>query len=67
MGYNLSNTKKIQPVEPSCRKTIYTSLEEAQDMVSYIKESRRVPEISVYKCMSCGFWHLTSKSKKYPK
>jgi hypothetical protein len=63
MGYKLPKTKKISPLELPCKKTIYNSLEEAQDMISYIKENRRVREISAYKCMSCGFWHLTSKSK----
>jgi hypothetical protein len=63
MGYKLSNRKKIDPVELPCSKTIYYSPEEAEDMIRYIKENRRVREISVYKCTSCGFWHLTSKSK----
>lgn len=63
MSYKLPNTKKINPIEPLCKKTIYNSPEEAQDMISFIKENRRVREIHAYKCMSCGFWHLTSKSK----
>jgi hypothetical protein len=63
MGYKLSNTKKIHPVEPSCKKTIYNSQEEAQEMISYIKDNRSVKEIHSYKCTICGFWHLTSKSK----
>jgi len=58
MGYKFSNIKKIPPIEPVCKKTIYNSLEEAQDMIRYIKENRRVQEIHAYKCMSCGFWHL---------
>lgn len=61
MGYKYSNTKKIDPIGLPCKKTIYTTLEEAQDMIKYIKENRRVQEISAYKCLSCGFWHLTSK------
>ena len=63
MGYKLSNIKKIHPIEPPCKKTIYNSPEEAEDMIKYIQEHRRVQEIHAYKCMSCGFWHLTSKSK----
>jgi len=63
MGYKLSNTKKLNPIEPSCKKTIYYSPEEAEDMVRYIKENRRVKEIHAYKCLTCGFWHLTSKSE----
>jgi hypothetical protein len=63
MGYKLSNIKNISPIGPPCKKTIYNSPEEAQDMIKYIKESRRVQEIHTYKCMVCGFWHLTSRSK----
>jgi hypothetical protein len=63
MGHKPLNIKKIDPIEPSCKKTIYNSIEEAQDMINYIKENRRVQEIHAYKCMLCGFWHLTSKSR----
>jgi hypothetical protein len=61
MAYKSSNTKKINPIGLTCKKTMYNSPEEAQDMIKYIKESRRVKEISAYKCLQCGFWHLTSK------
>jgi hypothetical protein len=63
MGYKLSKIKRIDPIEPSCRKTIYTSAGEAEDMIKYIKETRQVREIHAYKCTTCGYWHLTSKSK----
>jgi hypothetical protein len=63
MGYKHSNPKKIQSIEPPCRKKIYNSYEEAQEMISYIRENRRVREINAYKCLICGFWHLTSKSE----
>jgi len=63
MKYKLSNTKKISPVEPPCRKTIYHSEEEAEDMIKYISETRKTREVRAYKCNSCGFWHLTSKFK----
>jgi len=63
MSYKLSNIKKTDPIGPQCTKKIYYSLEEAQDMIKYIIENRRVREISAYKCLSCGFWHLTSKSR----
>jgi hypothetical protein len=63
MGYKLPNIKKINPIELPCKKAMYNSLEEAQDMIRYIRENRRVREIHAYKCMTCGFWHLTSKSK----
>jgi len=63
MGYKLSNKNRIDPIEPICKKKIYASLEEAEDMVRYIRENRTVQNISAYKCNSCGFWHLTSKSE----
>jgi hypothetical protein len=62
VAYKLSNIKKINPVVPPCKKTIYNSLEEAQDMIQYIKQNRRARELYAYKCTTCGFWHLTSKS-----
>ena len=55
--------KKIEPIEPPCKKAMYHSFEEAQDMVKFIKENRTAKEIHVYKCTICGFWHLTSKGK----
>jgi hypothetical protein len=63
MAYKLSNIKKIDPIELPCKKAAYNSPEDAREMISYIKENRRVQEINVYKCSACGFWHLTSKSK----
>ena len=64
MGYKHLKTNKIDPIEPPCKKTTYNSFEEAQDMIRYIKENRVVKEIHPYKCMVCGFWHLTSNPKK---
>jgi hypothetical protein len=63
MGYKLSNIKKINPIEVPCKKAIYNSPEDAQDMLNHIRETRRVRDIQVYKCTICGFWHLTSRSK----
>jgi hypothetical protein len=63
MGYKLSNRKNVNPIELPCKKAMYNSPEEAQDMIRYIKDNRRVQDIHVYKCDSCGFWHLTSKFK----
>jgi hypothetical protein len=63
MVYKPSKIKKVQPVELPCKKTTYYSFEEAEDMIRYIKETRVVKEIHAYKCLICGFWHLTSKSK----
>jgi len=63
MGYKFPNIKKIDPIELPCKKTMYNSFEEAQDMIRYIKENRGGKEIHAYKCTTCGFWHLTSKFK----
>jgi len=64
MGYKFSNIKKINPIELPCKKTMYNSPEEANDMIRYINGNRVIREIDTYKCTFCGFWHLTSKSKK---
>jgi hypothetical protein len=61
MRYKHSDIRKVSPLEPVCRKKIYYSLEEAQDMIRHIRETRVVREVSAYKCSICGFWHLTSK------
>ncbi len=63
MGYKYSKIKLIDPIEPVCKKTTYNSLEEAQDIINYIRENRSGKEIHPYKCTICGFWHLTSKVK----
>jgi hypothetical protein len=63
MSYKKSNIKQLTPLEPSCKKAIYTSVEEATDMIMHIKETRVVRDISAYKCTICGFWHLTSRPK----
>jgi hypothetical protein len=63
MRYKHSDIKKVAPIELPCKKAMYNSLEEAQDMILYIKENRSIKEIHAYKCEFCGFWHLTSKSK----
>ncbi len=63
MGYKHSNIKGVSPIEPSCKKPMYNSVEEAQDMIRYLKENKGVREIYVYRCDVCGFWHLTKKSK----
>jgi hypothetical protein len=63
MGYKHSKIKKINPLEPPCKKPMYNSAEEAQDVINYLRENRDGHAIHVYKCDVCGFWHLTSKSK----
>jgi len=61
VAYKLSNIKKPEPVDPPCKKTIYNSQEEAEDAIRYINENRSGRELRAYKCITCGFWHLTSK------
>ncbi len=63
MAYKPSNFKSIDPIVPSCKKTIYNSREEAEDMIRYIQEDRVVKELHAYQCSICGMWHLTSRSK----
>jgi hypothetical protein len=63
MAKNSSGLKHPAPLEPGCKKTIYNSQEEAQDMINYIREIRAVRDIRPYKCNICGFWHLTSRTK----
>jgi hypothetical protein len=65
MSYKISKIKGIDPIKPACKKTMYNSPEEAQDMIRYINETRSTKEMHAYKCTICGFWHLTSKSKKH--
>lgn len=55
MTHKISISKNINPVEPPCKKTIYYSPEEAQDMITYINENRVSKEIRAYKCQICGF------------
>lgn len=52
--------RRIDPVEPPCKKTVYNTQEDALDMIKHIRETRIGPVIRVYKCPVCGFWHLTS-------
>jgi len=62
MAYKLTKRNNIDPIQPGCKKPVYYSEQEAQDMIKYIKETRVVREIRAYKCDVCGYWHLTSKS-----
>jgi hypothetical protein len=62
MGYKLTGIKSATPLELPCKKKMYHTVEEAQDMINYLRENKTVREIHAYKCTICGFWHLTSKS-----
>jgi hypothetical protein len=53
--------QNIDPLSPPCRKTIYQTREEAEDMIKYIKETRITRPVRTYQCPVCGFWHLTSR------
>lgn len=59
--------KRVPSIEPPCRKTIYHSREEAEDIIKYITENRGGRELFAYKCYICGFWHLTSRQKPLTK
>jgi hypothetical protein len=63
MAYKVRNREKINPLGLPCRKTMYNSREEAEDMIKHISETRVSRKISVYKCPVCGFWHLTSRQE----
>lgn len=63
MAYNKNSRKSVSPIDPTCKKTIYNTREEAEDMIRYIQETRVVKELHAYQCNVCGLWHLSSKSK----
>jgi len=63
MAYKPSNFKSVNPIAPACKKTIYNSHEDAEEMIRYIQENRNVRELHAYKCTTCGMWHLTSKPR----
>ena len=54
--------KSVDPIEPTCKKKIYYTREDALEMIRHINETRITRELYAYQCPSCGFWHLTSKS-----
>jgi len=55
--------KSISPISPECKKEMYYSREDAEDMIRYIQENRIVRALYSYKCPTCGMWHLTSRPK----
>ena len=63
MAYKASRYKSVDPIAPSCNKTMYNTREEAEDMIRHIQENRVVRELNTYQCTTCGLWHLTSKSR----
>jgi hypothetical protein len=63
VAYKPSQFKSVRPMGPSCKKAMYHSREEAEDMIRYIRESRVTRDLQTYQCPVCGLWHLTSKTK----
>jgi hypothetical protein len=63
MAYISTGKKSIIPFEPPCRKAIYHTREDADDMIRHLAETRTGKKISAYRCDVCGFWHLTSREK----
>lgn len=63
MRYKTTGKKSIEPFEPTCRKAIYHTREDAEYMIRHIAETRTGRMITAYRCELCGFWHLTSKKK----
>ncbi len=63
MKYRLTKNRPT-PLNLPCKKTIYHSKEEAEDMIRHISEVRETKEIWAYRCTICGFWHLTSKERE---
>lgn len=63
MRYKTVTGKNMDPIEPPCRKAIYHTREDAEDMIRHIAETRTVRSIRAYRCDICGFWHLTSREK----
>jgi len=61
MSYKSSGRKAYDPIGPSCKKTMYHSLEEAEDVIRHIRETREVRELKAYQCEICGQWHLSSQ------
>jgi hypothetical protein len=63
MVYKSTGKKSIAPFEPPCRKAIYNTREDAEEMIRHLAEARTGKVIRAYRCDVCGFWHLTSKEK----
>jgi hypothetical protein len=61
MAYKSSKSRSVDPIRPPCKKEMFQTFEEAEDMIRYIHETRITRDLHAYKCEICGMWHLTSK------
>ena len=61
MPYKSAKRPSVEPITPGCKKAMYHSREEAEDMIRHILEDRVVMNLRAYLCPVCGQWHLTSK------
>jgi hypothetical protein len=61
MKYHSGHKAPVSRIEFPCKKAIYHTKEEAEDMIRHITETRVTREIRAYQCSTCGFWHLTSR------
>jgi hypothetical protein len=49
---------------PTSGKRMYTTESEANAAAAHILSEQRAPaHLSIYKCLYCGAWHLTSREK----
>ena len=64
MKYRPLKKEKIDPIDYSCRKEVYYTLEDALMMIRHIEETRVTRKIRAYRCNVCGFWHLTGSPEK---
>lgn len=63
MRYKTVARKNVDPFGLPCKKAIYQTREDAEEMIRHIAETRTAREIRTYRCDVCGFWHLTSREK----
>lgn len=61
MAYRSARNRPVAPIGPPCKKKIYQTREEAEEMIRHIRETRYVKELHAYRCEICGLWHLSSK------
>jgi hypothetical protein len=62
MAYNSSKNRSVDPIGPACKKGMYSSQEEAEDMIQHIQETRYTRQLHAYQCNVCGMWHLSSST-----